>query len=67
MSRDLGGDCDGSVGGSLMKMKEAETGQSIRRPQMERKSLSLETCRELGTLISQRKLRIHWRYDLSVL
>ena len=50
-----------------MKMKEAETGQSIRRPQMERKSLSLETCRELGTLISQRKLRIHWRYDLSVL
>ena len=26
-----------------------------------RKSLSLETCRELGTLIPQRKLRIHWR------
>jgi len=32
-----------------------------------RKSLSLETCRELGTLIPQKKLRIHWRYDLSVL
>ena len=32
-----------------------------------RKSLSLETCRELGTLIPQRKLRVHWRYDLSVL
>jgi recombination protein U len=32
-----------------------------------RKSLSLETCRELGTLIPQKKLRVHWRYDLSVL
>jgi len=32
-----------------------------------RKSLSLETCRELGILIPQRKLRVHWRYDLSVL
>ena len=32
-----------------------------------RKSLSLGTCRELGTMIPQRKLRVHWRYDLSVL
>ena len=32
-----------------------------------RKSLSLETCRELGVRIPQTKLRIHWRYDLSVL
>lgn len=32
-----------------------------------RKSLSLDTCRELGTLIPQRKLRVHWRYDLNVL
>lgn len=32
-----------------------------------RKSLSLETCRELGILIPQMKLRVHWRYDLSVL
>ena len=32
-----------------------------------RKSLSLGTCRELGTMIPQKKLRVHWRYDLSVL
>lgn len=32
-----------------------------------RKSLSLETCRQLGTMIPQKKLMVHWRYDLSVL
>ena len=32
-----------------------------------RKSLSLDTCRKLGTMIPQKKLRVHWRYDLSVL
>jgi len=32
-----------------------------------RKSLSLETCRELGIMIPQTKLRVHYRYDLSVL
>ena len=34
---------------------------------LKRKSLSLDTCRELGTMIPQNKLRVHWRYDLSVL
>ena len=32
-----------------------------------RKSLSIQTCREYGLHIPQKKLRVHWRYDLSVL
>jgi len=43
---------------------EAET---VRAELEERKSLSIQTCREFGLHIPQKKLRVRWRYDLSVL
>ena len=32
-----------------------------------RKSLSLETCKQFGEIIPQKKLRVHFRYDLNIL
>lgn len=41
--------------------------ETVREELQTRASLSIETCREYGLCIPQRKMRVHWRYDLSVL
>ena len=41
--------------------------ETVRAELETRKSLSIQTCREYGLHIPQKKLRVHWRYDLSVL
>jgi recombination protein U len=41
--------------------------ETVREELQTRASLSIETCREYGLCIPQRKMRVHWIYDLSVL
>jgi len=39
----------------------------VKQELSERKSLSLDTCRKFGMRLKQKRLRVHWRYDLDVL